>query len=95
MEALGVANMEAALAGTPIVSTTAGGIPEVLDEGRAAFLAEPNSPAALANALETCMTNSQERATKQAHARAYVVETFSKERMLHQFMELVNNGVHT
>jgi glycosyltransferase involved in cell wall biosynthesis len=92
MEALGVANMEAALAGTPIVSTTAGGIPEVLDEGRAAFLADPHTPTALATALERCITNSQERATKQAHARTYVAETFSKERMLRRFMELVKKG---
>ena len=92
-EALGVANMEAALAGTPIVSTTAGGIPEVLDEGRAAWLCPPRQPAALAASLAAFMADPAARADRQAHARSFVERTFSKEQMLRRFIELVERGV--
>jgi glycosyltransferase involved in cell wall biosynthesis len=93
LEALGVANMEAALAGTPIVSTYAGGIPEVLDHGKGAFLANPSDPSSLAAQIGLCIQNPAERAAKQAHAQAFVAHTFGKERMLGQFLELVAKGI--
>lgn len=93
MEALGVANMEAALAGTPIVSTRAGGIPEVLDDGRAAFLAEPAHPDSLAAALAACISQPQARAERQAHARRFVEQTYGKETMIRRFIALVEKGL--
>ncbi len=92
-EALGVANMEAALAGTPVVSTTTGGIPEVLDEGRGGFLAAARDPDALAQALHHCMADAAERALRQAHARAYVEATFALQPMLERFMALCGVGL--
>jgi glycosyltransferase involved in cell wall biosynthesis len=91
-EALGIANMEAALAGTPIVSARTGGIPEVLDNGRAAFLAEARQPSSLARALEQCISDPAERANRQAHARRFVEDTFGKMRMLQQFVALGQEG---
>lgn len=92
MEALGVANMEAALAGTPIVSTRAGGIPEVLDDGRAAFLAEPGDAASLAAALQQGISDAHERVQRQAHARRFVEQTFAKETMLRRFIALAEQA---
>jgi len=92
-EALGIANMEAALAGTPIVSTTTGGIPEVLDGGAAAYLAPAGQPQALANALLACITQPDDRAARQARARAFVVKTFNKKHMLETFVSLCRQGV--
>jgi len=91
-EALGVANMEAALAGTPIVSTTAGGIPEVLDNGLAAFPVEPSNPDALAQALLACQQLPDLRGAKQAHARAFVESRYNKAQMLSRFMEFASKA---
>lgn len=92
MEALGVANMEAALAGTPIVSTRAGGIPEVLDDGRAAFLADPGDAVSLTAALRLCISDAGQRDQRQAHARRFVEQTFAKETMLRRFMALAEQA---
>jgi len=93
MEALGVANMEAALAGTPIVSTRAGGIPEVLDEGRAAFLAEPADTAGLASAIRQCIADAGQRGQRQLHARQFVEQTFAKASMLQRFVGLAERAL--
>jgi len=43
---------EAMLVGTPIVATAVGGVPEMLDNGRAGLLVPPNDPSAMATAIE-------------------------------------------
>lgn len=91
-EALGIANMEAAAYGTPVVSTTAGGIPEAMDEGRAAFLAEPGNVSSLADCLRECIANPSLRMQKQVHAYDYVRRTFDKEKMLKDFLAMVEEA---
>ncbi len=93
-EALGIANMEAAALGTPVVSTTAGGIPETMDQGRAAFLAEPGSVASLAAQLQECISNPSLRMQKQLHAFDHVRRTFNKERMLKDFLAMVEQACY-
>jgi glycosyltransferase involved in cell wall biosynthesis len=61
-EPLGVAIMEAMAAGTPVVSTRAGGVPELIADERVGLLVEPGDPTALSNALERMLT-SPERAS--------------------------------
>jgi glycosyltransferase involved in cell wall biosynthesis len=50
-EAFGLVLLEAMAAGTPIVGTAVGGVPEVLDEGRAGRLVAYGDPVALGAAL--------------------------------------------
>jgi glycosyltransferase involved in cell wall biosynthesis len=87
-EALGVANMEALASGMPVVSTRVGGIPEVLDEGRNGWLAEPGDPGALAAALRACITDPVRRAALSANGKQFV-ERFSKEAMFGHFLEIL------
>jgi glycosyltransferase involved in cell wall biosynthesis len=51
-EAFGLVLLEAMAAGTPIVATRVGGVPEVLDRGRVGLLVPYADPAALAEALQ-------------------------------------------
>jgi glycosyltransferase involved in cell wall biosynthesis len=51
-EPFGRAALEALAAGTPVVATTAGAIPEVLTDGVDALLVAPDDPAALAAAVD-------------------------------------------
>jgi rhamnosyl/mannosyltransferase len=46
-----MALLEALALGTPTVATRAGGIPEVVDDGRTGLLVPPGDPAALAGAM--------------------------------------------
>ena len=51
-EAFGLTLLEAFSAGRPVIGTRIGGIPEVVEHGRTGLLCEPDSPAALAAAIE-------------------------------------------
>lgn len=63
-EALGVANLEALNIGIPVVSSDAGGIPEVLDYGNCGFIAKSGDVRSLKNSLEECIFNQDARIEK-------------------------------
>jgi glycosyltransferase involved in cell wall biosynthesis len=52
MDNLPTVIMEAMATGLPVVSTTIGGIPEMVVENETGFLMQPNDPSAVANAIE-------------------------------------------
>lgn len=72
-EGFGFPPLEAMAAGTPVVASDRGSLPEVL--GQAALLVDPRDIGALATALESVMTNEQLRdrlrREGQAHARTF------------------------
>ena len=92
-EALGVANMEAAAAGLPIVSTMAGGIPEVLDYGAGGFLAQPGNVEDLVIQLKLCIEQPRLRLIKQTYAHDFIKANFNKQHMLAEFLRLVRLGL--
>ncbi len=50
-ETFGLVLLEAMLTGVPIVATDAGAVPEILDSGRCGRIVEPESPAAIGEAI--------------------------------------------
>ena len=50
-EAFGLVLLESLAAGTPVVASRVGGIPEVVEDGKAGLLVPPKSPTALAEAI--------------------------------------------
>ena len=50
-EAFGLVLLESLAAGTPVVASKVGGIPEVVEDGKAGILVPPKSPSALAEAI--------------------------------------------
>ena len=87
VEALGVTFMEAIASGVPTIGSTAGGIPEVLDDGRAGWMVPPFSPDAVAAALRDVVERPDERARRTAHGLRHV-QTFSVAQSLARFEEL-------
>ena len=65
--------------GIPVASTTAGGLPEMLDRG-AGLLAPPNDPQALAEAVMQLLTQPTQAARVRAQATAAVAQ-FSARQM--------------
>jgi glycosyltransferase involved in cell wall biosynthesis len=49
--------MEAAMLGAPVVASCAGGIPEIIRDGRDGILVTPDRPEELANALDTMLAS--------------------------------------
>jgi len=92
VEALGVTFMEALASGVPTIGSTAGGIPEVLDDGRAGWMVPPFSPEAVAAALRDVVERPDERAGRTAHGLQHV-QKFSVAQSLGRFEQLARQVV--
>ncbi|MEK8031482.1 glycosyltransferase family 4 protein [Ideonella sp. DXS29W] len=82
MEGLGVALLQAAACGVPIVGGRAGGIPEIVRPGLNGELIEPGDVAGLARALNTLLDSEALRAQQGAAGRAWVEQHFSIDAMV-------------
>jgi len=83
-----VALIEALAAGRPVVATSVGGTPDLLDGGRYGVLVPPKSPREVANAM-TRVLESPEDARRQAlDGQAFVLERYSVERLLRDMAAL-------
>ena len=88
-EAFGLVLLEAMVAGTPIVATGVGGVPDVLDEGRAGRMVPYGDPTALAAALRSVVEEVRETERLRAAARERVQrfdwsETVERHRQLYR-----------
>ena len=81
-EGLGSAVLEAMAARRPVVATTAGGIPEVVEHGVTGLLVPPHDEAALAGAIVGLLGARERRDQMGAAGRARVEASFSVERMV-------------
>ena len=72
-EAFGLVLLEAMAAGTPVVATAVGGVPDVLDHGRCGRLVSYGDAAALANALRSVTDDPEQTERERAAARERVL----------------------
>lgn len=79
---------EAMAAGTPIVASAVGGIPEQVDEGRSGYLVPPGDHVALADRIAAILDSPVRAATLAAHASALLRERFSVDRFVARFHEV-------
>ena len=80
-EGLGVVLLEAMHHGVPIVASTAGAIPEVLDGGRCGMLIDPSSLASLVAALDAMQASPERRRALVSAARAHASAAYGVRRM--------------
>jgi glycosyltransferase involved in cell wall biosynthesis len=71
-ESFGLAALEAMACGVPVIASAAGGIPEVVEEGKTGFLAPPGDVAAMAERALRVLDDpaEHERLKRNAAARA-------------------------
>jgi len=79
LEGLGTSVLDAMGMRLPIVATTAGGIPEMIDSGTHGLLVPPKDPAALTDALAWMLEHKDEAATMAAAGRARLEAEFTVE----------------
>ena len=87
-EGLGTSLLDAMACGKPIVATTAGGMPEVVVDGRTGLLVPPRDHAAMADAIVRLLTDDAARAEMGAAGLARVQTKFSAERMVQDTLDV-------
>ena len=89
--------VEAFAAGTPVVGTRIGGIPELVADGVTGFACEPGDVATMANAMvrgvETFL-DAPVYVRMQESCRAYVRENCSRDKFMDQLVELYEGAVN-
>jgi glycosyltransferase involved in cell wall biosynthesis len=93
-EGLGLAVLEAAAAGKPIVASRVGGIPEIITDGKTGILVEPKNVKSLADGLEHMLLGVSEAKAMGERAREMVKEKFGVEIMVEQYEQLYKNLVN-
>src|SRR5690606_13656421 len=81
-EGLGVALLEAAAAGVPVVACAAGGVPDVVEHEHTGLVAPVDDPGAFSAALARLLSSASERVRLGAGARSRVAERFSVDRLV-------------
>lgn len=83
-----VSAIEAMAAGCPVVATRVGGLPDLIDDNRTGFLAPPDDPIALCQAVHAVLADSEQNAAVCLAARADVEERFMASRLVEDMQSL-------
>ena len=88
LEGLGTSILDAMACGKPTVGTRVGGIPEVVVDGTTGLLVPTHTPARMADAIITLLTDPARREAMGNAARAHVETCFTVERMVARTIEI-------
>lgn len=88
--------VEAFAAGTPVVGTDIGGIPELVDEGKTGFICEPGGVQSMADAISRGTNAFLDRSAYsllQRNCRSYVMENCSREKFMSDLANLYKESI--
>jgi glycosyltransferase involved in cell wall biosynthesis len=81
-EGLGTAVLDALALAKPVVATTSGGLPEIIDDGKSGRLVAPADPEALAAGIVDMLTHAERAGSMAAAGRERVLRDFSVDAMV-------------
>jgi glycosyltransferase involved in cell wall biosynthesis len=87
-EAFGLVYAEALLAGTPVIGSDVGGVPEIIEEGVTGLLVPPQAPRCLTSAIEILLRHPAEGQRMASAGREKAIRLFSLERMVSDYETL-------
>ncbi|MEK6837350.1 MAG: glycosyltransferase family 4 protein, partial [Nanoarchaeota archaeon] len=90
-EGLGVVLLEAIAAGTPVVASNVGGIPDVITSNKTGLLVGQKNPAALSKAIVSLLKNSWLRKRFGTAAKIRVEKNFSWEKIAAEFAKVYDS----
>jgi glycosyltransferase involved in cell wall biosynthesis len=89
-ETFGIVAAEALVAGTPVVSTSVGAVPEILRDGEHVLLVPPDRPDALAEAVLRVLGDRALADRLVAAGRSHVLSSFNAESQLPRFQAAID-----
>jgi glycosyltransferase involved in cell wall biosynthesis len=81
-EAFGLVLLEALAQGTPVIASRVGGIPEVLEDGRAGVLVPPKETRPLADAIAALYDDPERRKALGSYGRDHIVPRYTWDRVV-------------
>lgn len=95
-ESFGLIFAEAMRWGTPVIGTTAGGIPEIVEDGKSGILIPPENPVDLADAIIRLLSDRDRCRTLGEAGRRRVEQEFSVDRLARReealYQEVIDRG---
>lgn len=88
IEGIPIVMLECLSLGVPVVASAVGGIPTVIRDGHAGFLADPEDPQSFADRLEWMLHHPEERAEMATRARELAREKYSLRRMTDEYLRV-------
>lgn len=88
--------VEALAAGTPVIGTNIGGIPELVDEGKTGFICEPGDVPSMADAIlrgTSAFLGRSAYSMLQRNCRSYVMENCSREKFMNDLVNLYKESI--
>lgn len=88
--------VEAFAAGTPVIGTNIGGIPELVDEGKTGFICEPGGVQSMADAISRGTSAFLDRSAYsmlQRNCRSCVMENCSREKFMNDLVNLYKESI--
>lgn len=88
--------VEAFAAGTPVIGTNIGGIPELVEEGKTGFICEPGGVQSMADAISRGTSAFLDRSAYsrlQSNCRSYVMENCSREKFMSDLVNLYKESI--
>jgi sugar transferase (PEP-CTERM/EpsH1 system associated) len=87
-EGLGITILEAMAAGVPVIATSVGGIPEIIEHGVAGITVPPGDPSVFADAIEWVLSHKAAAEEMAAKARDRIRDGFGIDRMIEAYEDL-------
>jgi glycosyltransferase involved in cell wall biosynthesis len=92
LEGLGTSLLDAMALGLPVVATSAGGIPEAVEDGETGRLVAPRDARALADALTGALADQRQLAAWGEAGRRRYLERFTAERMVDETLRVIEES---
>jgi glycosyltransferase involved in cell wall biosynthesis len=90
-EALGYVLLEAGQAGLPIIASSVGGIPEIIEDMKSGILVSPKEPEEIKKAIEFLLANPERIKSFGENIQIKIQAEFNKEEMVTKTLEVYTN----
>jgi len=87
----GIKNKEALACGIPVIGTSVGGVPEIIDNGKTGFLVEPDNPVELAKKIQFLINNPKKRKKMGEKGRKIIERRFNVKKTTDNLIGIFNS----